>query len=185
MVSSAAKLALEGGPRTVTVPPGDRWESISEAEINAVAETLRGGKVYAPTDQFEREFAAFVGTRHALALCNGTAALHSALFACGVRAGDEVIVPSYTWHASITPILHCGGTPVFCEVDPRTWTADPEDIRRRISDRTRAVVVTHVLGNPADMDAILAVTRPRGIKVVEDASHAHGATWRGRQVGAL
>jgi dTDP-4-amino-4,6-dideoxygalactose transaminase len=169
----------------VTAPPGDRWRVIAEGEVGAVLEALQAGDVYAPTEAFEREFAAFVGTRHALALCNGTAALHSALFACGVRAGDEVIVPSYTWHASITPILHCGGTPVFCEVDPRTWTADPEDVRRRITDRTRAVVVTHVLGNPADMDGILSVARPRGIKVVEDASHAHGATWRGRQVGAL
>jgi dTDP-4-amino-4,6-dideoxygalactose transaminase len=155
------------------------------AEIAAVEETLRGGDVYAPTARFEQEFAAFTGTRHALGLCNGTAALHSALFACGVRAGDEVIVPSYTWHASITPILHCGGTPVFCEVDPDTWTADAADIARRITPRTRAVLVTHVLGNPADMEAILAVTRPRGIRVVEDASHAHGATFGGRPVGAL
>ena len=185
MAVAAARLAVEGGPPAVTVPPGDRWPRVTPEEIAAVVETLQGRNVYAPTARFEQEFAAFVGTRHALALCNGTAALHGALFACGVRAGDEVIVPSYTWHASITPILHCGGTPVFCEVDPDTWTADAEDIRRRITPRTKAVVVTHVLGNPAQMDAILAVARPRGLRVIEDASHAHGASYDGRPVGAL
>ncbi len=185
MVQMATRLALEGGPKTVTVPPGDRWQAISEEEIVAVEEVLRGRDRYAPTARFEQEFRAFAGTRYALALCNGTAALHSALFACGVRAGDEVIVPSYTWHATITPILHCGGTPVFCEVDPATWTADPADIARRLTPRTKAVVVTHVFGNPADMDAVLAITRPRGIKVIEDASHAHGATYNGRPVGSI
>jgi perosamine synthetase len=166
MVDTATRLALEGGPRAVTLPPGDRWQTISEAEIAAVTETMRSGSVYAPTAQFEQEFASFTGAKHAVAMCNGTATIHSALFACGVRAGDEVIVPSYTWHASITPIIHCGGTPVFCEVDPETFTADPEDIARKITPRTRAVVVTHVLGNPAKMDAILEVTRPRGIRVI-------------------
>ena len=185
MVRTEERLAVDGGPRAVTLPPGDRWQTITEAEITAVTETMRSRSVYAPTDQFEREFAAFVGTKHALALCNGTATIHSALFAAGVRAGDEVIVPSYTWHASITPILHCGGTPVFCEVDPQTYTADAADIRRRITPRTKAVLVTHVLGNPAEMDAILAVTRPRGITVIEDASHAHGGSYDGTPVGAL
>jgi perosamine synthetase len=179
------KLALEGGPKAVTVPPGDRWKAISDDEIAAVTETLRGGNVYDPTDLFEREFARYVGTRHALALCNGTATIHSALFATGVRRGDDVIVPSYTWHASITPILHCGGTPVFCEVDPNTYTADPADIRQRITPRTKAIVVTHVLGNPAQMDAILDIAKPQGIKVIEDASHAHGATYDEKQVGAI
>jgi perosamine synthetase len=185
MIEPASRLALEGGPRAVTAKPADRWQRYSDEEVAAVAAALRDADVYAPTAALEREFAAFVGTRHALGLCNGTAALHSALFACGVKAGDEVIVPSYTWHASITPILHCGGTPVFCEVDPDTYCADPEDIRRRITPRTRAIVVTHVLGNPAEMDAIMGIARPLGIKVIEDASHAHGASYGGTPVGAL
>ncbi len=185
VVGERQQLALLDGPKTVTVPPGDRWQTISDAERAAVDEALRGRDLYAPTPLFEQEFREFVGTKYALALCNGTAALHSALFAAGVRAGDEVIVPSYTWHASITPILHCGGTPVFCEVDPDTWTADAADVARRITPRTRAVVVTHVLGNPAEMDAIEAVTKPRGIVVIEDASHAHGATYDGRPVGSI
>src|SRR5439155_10791281 len=108
MTLTASRLAIAGGPKTVTVPPDDRWQVISDAEREAVEEALRSPDLYAPTARFEREFRDFVVTSHALALCNGTPALHSALFACGVRAGDEVIVPSYTWHASITPILHCG-----------------------------------------------------------------------------
>jgi dTDP-4-amino-4,6-dideoxygalactose transaminase len=185
MVQTAERLALEGGAKTVTVPPGDRWQRISDAEVEAVVAAMRGPNVYAATPQFEQEFATFVGAKHAVALCNGTATIHSALFAAGVRAGDEVIVPSYTWHASITPIVHCGGTPVFCEVDPDTYTADAEDVRRRITPRTKVVVVTHVLGNPAQMDAILAVTRPRGIRVIEDASHAHGGAYDGKPVGTI
>lgn len=185
MVQTAERLAIEGGEKTVTLEPGDRWQTISDAEVEAVVAAMRAGNVYAPTPLFEQEFASFVGAKHALAMCNGTATIHSALFAAGVRHGDEVIVPSYTWHASITPILHCGGTPIFCEVDAETYTADAEDIRRRITPRTRAVVVTHVLGNPAQMDAILAVTGPHGIRVIEDASHAHGGSYDGTPVGRL
>lgn len=185
MVAAAERLALLGGPKTVTAQPGDRWERVSEDEIQAVVATLQSADIYGETKTFEREFAEFVGTKHALGLCNGTAAIHSALFAVGVGPGDEVIVPSYTWHASITPILHCGGTPIFCEVDPDTYCADPADIEKRITSRTRAIVVTHVLGNPADMGLIMAIARPRGIKVIEDASHAHGGSFDGRQVGAL
>jgi len=185
MVVAAEGLALLGGPKTVTAKPGDRWERISEEEIEAVVATLRAADVYAETKTFEREFAEFVGTKHALGLCNGTAAIHSALFAAGVGPGDEVLVPSYTWHASITPILHCGGTPIFCEVDPDTYCLDAADAARRITPKTKAIVVTHVLGNPADMDAIMALARPRGIKVIEDASHAHGGSFGGIPVGAL
>ena len=94
-------------------------------------------------------------------------------------------MPSVTWHASITPILHCGATPVFCDVDPETFCADPDDVARRITDRTCAIVVTHVYGNPADMDAFQGLVRDTDITLIEDASHAHGAMWDGRPVGSL
>jgi dTDP-4-amino-4,6-dideoxygalactose transaminase len=140
---------------------------------------------YEILDTFESEFAAFAGTRYALAHANGTATLHAAMFAAGVKAGDEVIVPSYTWHATISPILHCGGTPVYCDIDPATFTADPADIERKVTPRTRAIVVTHIFGNPARMDEIVAIGQRHGVAVIEDASHAHGATYDGRAVGSL
>src|SRR5207244_2042435 len=94
-------------------------------------------------------------------------------------------VPSVTWHASITPILHCGATPVFCEVDPETFCADPEDVKRRITDRTCAIIVTHVYGNPANMDAFLDIVKGTRIKLIEDGSHAHGGLWDGKPLGSI
>jgi dTDP-4-amino-4,6-dideoxygalactose transaminase len=189
-IGSEAILALEGGPKAVTVPNVDRWERISDREIGAVTALLRRGgesmgRVYEEIETFEEAFCAFTGARFALAQCNGTSTLHSAIFAAGVRPGDEVLVPSYTWHASVTPVLHCGGTPVFCEIDPKTHTLDPADAERRITPRTRAVVVTHVYGNPAKMDAFMELGRRHNIIVIEDASHAHGATFAGQQVGTI
>lgn len=183
---SALPLAIEGGPKAVTVPIGDRWPLVTDLErhyVNCVLDDP--GKSYAELDRFEAEFREFVGTRHAIVMCNGTATLHSAIFAAGARKGTEVIVPSVTWHASITPILHCGATPVFCEADPRTFCADPADVARRITSRTVAIVVTHVYGNPADMDAFLDLVKGTRIVLIEDASHAHGASWGDRRVGSI
>lgn len=179
-------LAIDGGPQAVTAPISDAWQTVSSLEKTFVNHVLDNfGEAYAQLDLFEEEFRAFAGTRHALCMCNGTATLHSAIFAAGARAGKEVIVPSVTWHASITPILHCGATPVFCEVDPETFCADPNDVKRRITDRTCAIVVTHVYGNPANMDAFLDIVRGSDIILIEDASHAHGALWDGRPVGSI
>jgi len=190
LITTSAPLALDGGPKAVTLPFRDRWEAVGEDEIAAVTALLEGVRAgrrgwYDILDQFEQEFAAFVGTRFALAHCNGTATLHAALFAAGVTAGDEVVVPSYTWHATISPILHCGGTPVYCDIDRRTFTADPADVEARITPRTRAIVVTHIFGNPARMDTLRAVAERHGVLLIEDASHAHGATYGGTSVGAI
>jgi len=189
-MSKTDRLALGGGPQAVTVADVDHYPQITESEIAAVVEVMRKGQISigdgsGVIGELERNFAAMVGTRHALAQCNGTSCLHSAFFAAGVGFGDEVIVPSYTWHASISPILHCGGTPVFCDIDPRTHTADPRDIARKITPRTRAIAVTHVYGNVAEMDAIMEVADERRLIVIEDASHAHGGTYDGKQVGSI
>jgi dTDP-4-amino-4,6-dideoxygalactose transaminase len=116
---------------------------------------------------------------------SGTAALHSAYFAVGVGPGTEVIVPSYTWHASATPVLICGAVPVFCEIDPVTLTIDLEDMERRITERTRALCVLHPWGHPAPMDRIMEIADRHGIAVIEDCSHAHGTTYQGRAVGTF
>ncbi len=179
-------LAIEGGPQAVTAPIDDRWERVTDLEKEYVLRVMDNfGDAYAELDLFEKEWREFIGAKHALVMCNGTATLHSAIFAAGAHAGKEVIVPSVTWHATISPILHCGATPVFCDADPETFCADPDDVRRKITDRTCAVVVTHVYGNPADMDAFRDIADETGIVLIEDASHAHGATWRGKPVGSF
>jgi dTDP-4-amino-4,6-dideoxygalactose transaminase len=115
---------------------------------------------------------------------SGTATLHSAYFAVGVKPGSEVIVPSYTFFASAAPILQCGATPVFCDVDADTLTADPDDIERRITSRTRAICVVHMWGNPAALDRVVEIARRHEIALIEDCSHAHGAIYKGRPVGS-
>jgi dTDP-4-amino-4,6-dideoxygalactose transaminase len=115
---------------------------------------------------------------------SGTAALHSAYFAVGVKPGTEVIVPSYTFFATVAPILQCGGTPVFCDIDPLTLTADPDDVERRLTPRTRAICVVHMWGNPARMDRFAEIAKRHNVSLIEDCSHAHGASYQGRPVGS-
>ncbi|MDR7417464.1 MAG: DegT/DnrJ/EryC1/StrS family aminotransferase [Armatimonadota bacterium] len=135
--------------------------------------------------RFEAAFAQFCGARHALACSNGTVALHLALLALGIGPGDEVLVPAVTFVATANAVTYCGARPVFVDVDPDTWGIDPTDLETRITSRARAVIVVHLYGHPADMDAVRAVARRRGLAVVEDAAEAHGATYRGQPVGAL
>ena len=179
-------LAMDGGPKAVTASMDDSWREVSDLERRYVDQVLDApGSAYAQLDLFDEAYRKFVGSKHALCMCNGTAALHSAMFAVGARAGKEVIVPTATWHATITPILHCNATPVFCEIDPQTFCADPEDVKKRITPRTCAIVVTHLYGNPADMDAFLEIVAGTDIALIEDASHAHGAMWENKMVGNL
>jgi hypothetical protein len=184
-----APLAIDGGPKAVTTAYRERWRKVARRDLLPIARaglrdvnTLAKGE--GPIAEFEERFAAMVGTRHALAMNSGTASLHSAYFAAGVRPGTEAIVPAYTFFASAAPILQCGGTPVFCDVDPETLVADPDDVERRITPRTRAICVVHLWGNPAPMDRFAAIARRHGVALIEDCSHAHGAEFAGRRVGS-
>jgi perosamine synthetase len=136
-------------------------------------------------EAFERSFAAYTGNRHAAAVCNGTVALHVSLVALGVGPGDEVIVPTLTYIASVNAIGHAGATPVFVDSLPDTWQMDPDDVRRRITPRTRAIMVVHLYGHPCDMDAIMAIAREYRLLVIEDCAEAFGARYRGRHVGTF
>ena len=139
-----------------------------------------------PTVQeFERVWSERHQTRFAVSLTNGTAALHSAMFGLGIGPGDEVICPTYTWMGSITPALTLMATPVFCEVDPKTLLIDVEDVRGRITPRTKAIVAVHLWGNVCDMDALMALSEETGIPVIEDCSHAHGASYKGVPCGSI
>ena len=169
-------------------PKLDAWHQITEAEAQVVYEmTLRNELSGAsPTVQeFEQVWCERHQTQFALTLTNGTAALHSAMFGLGVGPGDEVICPTYTWIGSITPALTLMATPVFCEVDPKTLLIDVEDVRQRITPRTKAIVAVHLWGNVCDMDALMALSAETGIPVIEDCSHAHGAAYKGSPCGSI
>jgi dTDP-4-amino-4,6-dideoxygalactose transaminase len=160
---------------------------ITEAEIAEVVDTLHSGWLSTgpKTKRFEREFAEVVGAPHAVAVCSATAGMHLALEALGIKPGDEVIVPVYTFTATAAVVIHCGGTPVFVDVDPVTCNIDPACLEKAITPRTRAVMVVHIAGVPAEMDDILALTRPRNIAVVEDAAHTFPSTYRGQMIGTI
>ncbi|HET7558378.1 MAG TPA: aminotransferase class I/II-fold pyridoxal phosphate-dependent enzyme, partial [Limnochordia bacterium] len=188
-LETKSTLALFGGPKAVRSEPGDlfTWPIITEEDEAAVLDVLRRGAMSGldVTAKFESEYAAWQGSRYALGANNGTAALHAAMFACGVGRGDEVICPSLTYWASAAPALALGATLVFAEVDPETLCLDPGDLEHRITPRTKAIVVVHYTAYPADMDRIMAIARRRGVKVIEDVSHAHGALYKGRKVGTF
>lgn len=133
--------------------------------------------------RFEQEFARFCGVRHAVSVSNGTVALHLALHALGVGPGDEVIVPSLTFVATANAVHYTGATPVFADVDPVTWCIDPEDVERRITPRTRAVIPVHLYGHPAPMPALQELADEHHLILLEDAAEAHGAAIYGRRVG--
>ena len=181
--------AFAGGAPTVAPHAHTAWPILSEADRQAVEEVLAFGSLTglgAPNvTALEREFGEFVGARHCLATNAGTAALHMCAVALDLTYGDEFIVPAFTYGASaIGPALH-GATPVFADVDPFTYNLDPARIAERVTDRTRAIVVVHLHGMPADMDAIGAVAERHGLAIIEDFAQAQGAHYRGEPVGTL
>jgi len=161
--------------------------SIGEEEIAEVIDTLRSGWVTtgAKTRRFEQQFATLLGVPEALAVASGTAALHLALRVLGVQAGDDVIVPSYTFTATAEAVTYLGARPILADVDPVTCNLRAEDVERARTPRTRAVMPVHIAGLPCDMDPILEVTRTWRLAVVEDAAHALPARDRGRFAGTL
>ena len=169
--------------------PGDifTWPIITKADEEAVLDVLRKGNMSGTdvTIEFEKEFAQWQGSKHALAFNNGTNAIQGALFGCRVGVGDEVICPSVTYWASAAPVFSLGGTVVFAEIDPNTLCIDPGDIEHRISKRTKAILVVHYLGHPSDMDPIMDIAKRHGLKVIEDVSHAQGGLYKGRKLGTI
>jgi perosamine synthetase len=151
---------------------------------DAVASTWISSKG-AYLQRFEEGFAKFVEAAHGVATCNGTVSLHLILEAIGIGPGDEVIVPTLTYVASVNAIRYTGATPVFVDSDPEYWNLDPVDVAAKITPRTRAIMVVHLYGHPADMDPIREIAAEHGVAVIEDAAEADGAEYRGRKVGAM
>jgi perosamine synthetase len=135
--------------------------------------------------RFEQEFAAACGTKAAVAVCNGTVALHLALLTIGVRPGDEVLIPSLTYVATANSVRYVGAEPVFVDVDENTWCIDPTRLEQAITRRTKGIIAVHLYGHPADMDAINHIAAVHGLWVIEDAAEAHFATYKSRPVGGL
>ena len=183
------KPALLGGDKVVTSEQGDMftWPIVTERHEQAILEVLRTGRMSGldVTKEFEKRYAEMLGRKYALAGPNGTAAILDAMYGLGIGPGDEVICPSITYWASIVQAYVLGATPVFADVDPETLCIDPADFERRITSRTRAVVVVHYAGMPAEMDAIMAIVARRNVAVLEDGSHAHGALYKGKEVGTF
>lgn len=183
------KLAIHGGPRAVTLPYHEKWRKIPWSFLIPILRhvyrdinTIASGS--GPIHDFEKKWGKLCGTRYNLLMNSGTATLHSAFFAVGVKPGHEVIVPAYTFFASAAPVLQCGGKLVFCEVDPKTLTADPDDVERRITPKTRAICVVHVWGNPGRMDRFVEIGKRHNVAIIEDCSHGPGATYQGKPVGS-
>ena len=181
-------LAINGGPKTI-----DRdfpWPIFDETAVNAVADVVRSGKWGNPdcTDlvkAFEDEFAAFCGTKYALACVNGSVALRLALIASGVRPGDEVIIPPYTFIATSTIVLEANCVPVFVDIDPDTYNLDPSKIEAVITKRTKAIIPVHFAGQACEMDKIMAIAKKHNLIVIEDACHGHGAEYKGKKLGSI
>ena len=188
-MGATSSLAIKGGPKAVRTDPGDifAWPIITKEDEEAALEVLRAGKMSGTdvTMEFEKEFATWHGMTYALAHNTGTAALHAAMFGCHVGVGDEIICPSLTYWASALPAFSLGATIVYAEVDPDTLTIDPADIEHRITDRTKAIVAVHYCGYPCDMDPIMEIAERKGVKVIEDVSHAHGGLYRGQLLGTI
>jgi len=184
----AENLAINGG-RAVRVTPFAPWPHFETDEVSVVSTILESGKVnYWTGDQgrlFEKEFAAFIDCKHAIAVANGTVALELALRALGIGPGDEVIVPCRTFIASASCVVMLGATPVMADVDPESQNITADTIRAVMTERTRAVITVHLAGWPCDMDPIMELAQASGIKVIEDCAQAHGATYKGRQVGSI
>ena len=179
--------------------PGPGMELIGEEEIQEVLEVLRGGYLFrygislgAEVDprfkgkvyQVEKEIAEYCGMRHAVAVNSGTSALLTALCGLGIGPGDEVIVPGYTFIASLSSIIYSRAIPVLAEID-RTFNLDPEDVKAKITPRTKAIMAVHMMGNPARLDELKEIADKHGLLLIEDCAQAFGATYRGRPVGSI
>jgi dTDP-4-amino-4,6-dideoxygalactose transaminase len=183
-----AHLAIAGGePQRQQSYPS--WPVWTQAEVDAVQAVVTSGRWVSTqgseVQNFETEFASYHDAAYGIAVVNGTVALKLALTASGVGVGDEVLMPGYTFVATATAALEIGAVPVFVDIDPETYTIDPEQAAASVTPRTRAIVPVHLGGRPADMDAILDLAQQYNLAVIEDAAQAWGSAWNGAKVGAL
>src|SRR4249920_231651 len=175
-----AELALFGGSKTKQ-KPFPLWPQYDENERRALNEVLESRVWWrtpgTKTLEFEKAFAAYHGARHGIAVTNGTAALEVTMSALGIGPGDEVIVPDFTFVATASAVLYASALPVMVDVSPETYCLDPQLAEAAVTPRTKAIIAVHMGGNPADLDALGALAKRKGIALVEDSSHADGTEW--------
>ena len=185
---STNELAINGGT-PVRTKPWPTWPIVTDDDVSAVERAVRSGKWSSnlgdEVRQFESEFAAYNNVKHAICVNSGNAALQIALSALGVRAGDEVIVPDYTYIATATAVLMNGAVPVLGDIDPQTYNIDPNAVRRAITPRTKAIIPVHFSGSVCAMDELLQIASEHDLVIVEDSAHSHGGTWRGKALGTI
>ena len=186
--TKSQKLAVFGG-NPVRTRPFPAWPIFGKAEETRLLRTLRSGKwgkLNGPeVAEFEKRFATMHGCKHGIAVVNGTVSLRIALLAAGLRAEDEVIVPPYTFLSTASAVIEANAVPVFADIDLNTFNLDPKSAEAAITRRTRVIIPVHFAGQPADMKGIMAIARKHKLVVIEDAAHAHGASFRNRPAGSL
>jgi len=180
-------LAIDGGVPVRTKGPIVEEDFIDVEELRLLIEVVEQKKLRRAdaTIEYERAIAEWFGTKHAIAVSSGTTTLHIALAAFGIGPGDEVIVSPYTFIAADSCVLEQNAIPIFADIDPTYLTLDPEDVERKITERTKAIVPVHMMGNPADMDAIMDLAERHNLWILEDTAQAHGATHNGRKLGTI
>lgn len=181
-------LAINGGKKTVA--RSFTWPLFDESDVQAVTQVAQSGQWGNPdcgglVEKFEKEFAAYCGSKYAISCVNGSVSLRLALIASGVRPGDEVIVPPYSFIATASTVLECNCVPVFVDIDPDTYNLDPSKIEEAITNRTKAIIPVHFAGQACDMDRIMEIAKKHNLFVLEDAAHAHGGEYKGRKLGSI
>ena len=184
------KLAISGGTplRNIQTDPWPKWPVWDKQDERQLIEVLHSGhwSYNGPQERaFNQAFADYIGTPYALSVANGTVALQLALEACGIGWGDEVIVPGLTWQATAAAVLDVNAVPVLIDVTEDTWCIDPARVAAAITPRTKAIMPVHLYGSFADMDAIMAIARDKGLKVIEDCAHKHGGQWKDQRAGSI
>lgn len=180
------KLAILGGEPIRKSYLSYGKQTVDDDDINAVVNVLKGDFLTTGplVNEFENLVAKYVGAKYAVAVSNGTAGLHMAMFAADIKDGDEVLVTPMTFVASSNAILYCGGTPVFIDIDPKTYNIDPDKIEEKITDKTKAIVVVDFSGQSVDMDMIRNIANIHGLIIIEDAAHGLGSEYKGNKIGS-
>lgn len=181
------ELAILGGVKAFPLSFQEKWIRPKEKEKALVTSLIDrdelSGSGFGISLEFEEAFAAYIGCKHCLSFSHGTAAIMAAYYAAGVGPGDEILTPAVGYIASYSGALHLGARPIFCDIDPNSMLVNPQEIKKNITSRTRAINITHLNGRVCDLEAILKISQQFGLPIIDDASHAHGASWKGTKLG--